>query len=274
MPGREYKIDPHEGKNPGLFAKPRDFSVSIPVTLYRNGAEIEWPFAKRKPPGGKRGEIGNMSPKARRRAAFAFGNAETDWLAMATLTYRDCPESERVKSDLAKFRKRFLRRWDQPDWGWIMEFTRRGIPHFHVFLGNGGPLGRAIEAAPTEARKRHGRPIEIIRGEVDEFFVDSWLAITGDESAGRIRFMKGGIVERMRSPDAAGRYVAKEAGKRCQKILPAKFKKGLGRYWFLARHIRPIPRGQITIEPSDYPETNSYRYLWDSSKIRRNFAKA
>jgi hypothetical protein len=171
-----------------------------------------------------------------------MGNAETNWVAMLTLTYRVSPQP----ADLVRHRRAFLarleRRFPACHWAWILEFQRRGAPHYHLFFGDGGPLGVAIEESPLVTVMRHGTPTQVLCGDLARSLADWWIEIVSDTDPRFRAFQGGGILERMRSPDAAGRYAAKEAGKRVQKSLPPGWPGGF-RWWGMCRAIKPRARG-------------------------------
>lgn len=125
-------------------------------------------------------------------------------------------------------------------WGWLMEFTKNEIVHFHIFL-EAPALAAAgwIHPRWIERVSRRGKPTDIVRGPFDVAARSAWLESIPKRTAAAEAFNRGGIVELFRSPDAAARYVAKEAAKRHQKELP----EGLdpqGRWWWLSEPGKPI----------------------------------
>jgi len=210
------------------------------VTDYKTGSRVAYP--PKSPPCGALGcadrASRNQSTKSRLNAAFQLGNAETDWLAMATLTYRSSPESYvETRAHRVRLLDRLRKKWKDPHFGWILEFTQNGAPHYHLFLGSGGELGEAIRAEPTLTRQRKGKPVLVFCGDFAQWVAEAWVAIVGDTTDEFRAFQFGGIVEPMRSADAAGRYAAKEAAKRIQKRAPWPVLQ-----WFaISRSVRPKP---------------------------------
>jgi hypothetical protein len=94
----------------------------------------------------------------------------------------------------------------------------------------------------------------VVRGGFDDWLVNAWIAATGNCSEAFSRFQRGGIVEVLRSPDAAARYIAKEAGKREQKELPEGVEGGK-RWWWLSKRGKPVPeaRGRLIDWPLAVP---------------------
>lgn len=209
-----------------------------------------------------------QSAKSRQNCAFQLGNAETDWLAMVTLTYRTNPSSyEEVAGHRVRWFDSMRKEWGRFDYAWFLEFTERGVAHYHVFVGSGGDLGDAIRRERTRTVTRKGNPVAILRGDVDASAVHHWRRITSDGSDEWDAFQTGGIVERMRTPDAAGRYAAKEAGKRVQKIAPWPVKQ----WWNMSREIRPVSRGRVAITVRDYiaafPDGKMRSKVWEKSLL-------
>lgn len=92
---------------------------------------------------------------------------------------------------------------------WWMEFTRRGRPHFHLLLCD------PIPKVSWQSVMRRGVETVVCQ---DMFFgrviSEAWIRIANQRNE---TFHRGGIMEQLRSPAGALRYVAKEACKRAQK---------------------------------------------------------
>lgn len=120
-----------------------------------------------------RGPITGVSDRSRRRLLCTF--SETDFSPMfepgglrvlVTLTYPGdweevAPTPRAVSDHLDHFFKRFKRDWGtKPRVFWVREFTKRGAPHFHLYLAL--PDGRAGEAV---RRAYEERLLKFQRGE-------------------------------------------------------------------------------------------------------------
>lgn len=218
-----------------------------------------------------RGTIKDMSGKSRRRAAFAFGNAECTWLAMSLLTF--APEalinSSTAKAALKNLRRLWRSKWGESMDGWIVEVTKNGRPHFHLFHCAESMFGAQVAAdvrrLGPEHRTRRGKAKRIVRGFSDAWLVDAWLEASGQSDDG---FFRGGIVELLDSADAAGRYVAKECAKREQKELPENLAEGIGRWWWLspAWEPQPLAEGDLDIAGA-WPWDAAVRHVWKASDI-------
>ena len=186
-------------------------------------------------------ESWEMSTKARLRAAWGISNASVVFSHMLTLTY---PESRIPKSyaEASKHRKALFRRiqktWPDTALAWIIEFTKKKAPHFHVFIG--GELTAILDAEPLtvhQGKKFNGitRDRTVTSGKATERIVKWWANQAGDGSEAFRAFQAGGILEVIQDRDASGKYVAKEAGKREQKIAPWPVSK----WWGMTDNCRP-----------------------------------
>jgi hypothetical protein len=217
--------------------------------------------------------IYDQSLKSRLRAAFEFGQATCRWGFMLTLTWPldEKPMAEDLKKILRKFERNVNSRYGCGLDAWLMEFTLKGCPHFHVFIALESEWGKVLATMPTEifTKRVRGKTVEreVVRGSADNWAVQTWTDIIRDKSERTMRFQKGGIIEVMRSHDAAGRYAAKEAAKRQQKKLPDHYAQGVGRWWFLDRRWakRLVETGPLDIDA--YPMETPCAYVWSSETL-------
>jgi hypothetical protein len=146
-------------------------------------------------------------------------------------------------------------------WGWVMEFQTRGAVHFHIFFER-----RLLKRFGWHVERvvRRGKITDLVRGGLEELLVHMWIQSVGDSHPDFLAFQRGGIVELLRTPDAAARYVAKEAGKRAQKILP-EWLEGAGRWWWLSPAGKPRPEKTITIKR--WPYDRPYRLIFDTERL-------
>jgi len=245
------------------------------LVIYRRGARIAYvPRAENTPPNKTRGAIGDMSDDARHRAAFYLGNAECEWAYFSTLTYRGIPSAKKARRDHDCMRRRFKARWGEPVDAWAKEIQRRGAIHFHFFHARESAFGQACELARREIVRRIDtrgpEPIEsdriILRGGVDHWLSDAWIATVGDDHPSFLAVQRGGIIEPMKSPDAAGRYMAAELGKRHQKELPEDLAEtGIGRWWWMNPRWKPRPRFVGTVQVESLPFDHPCPFVWDSA---------
>lgn len=267
-PARSYVLKEHEsapegarparqsskvGKSLPAHCNPESYpdGCKIRIDRYRAGDRLTWPTLREPPKSSELRERGSttQSVKSRLNSAFQLGNAETNWIAMATLTYRVSPGSyDDVRNDWTRLKDRLRKRWNGVEWAWILEFQKRGAAHFHVFIGDGGELGKALLEEETRTVKRKGTDTEIFQGNVASWISETWIEIVGDTSPKFLRFQRGGILEKMRSRDAAGRYAAKEASKRVQKSAPWE----VLQWWGMSNSIRPKFRESLSMTVADF----------------------
>lgn len=237
----------------------------IRIRVFGTGGITSWPIVvagKKSPdPLAKRGAIHDLSTRSRLRCAWLLSNAPRAWGAMAVLTFRSQPGDP--KRALKKFVRAFRRHYgDGIQWAWIMEWQARGVIHFHLFFER--PWLDSLGYETETVTRRRGKLTTIVRGDFDEWMQTTWAGATGERHADFRRFQAGGIIELLRTPDAAGRYVAKEAGKRTQKELPAGVECA-GRWWWISPTGKPRPTGRIELER--WPYEKAYKYVFDVADI-------
>ncbi len=244
---------------------------------------------------GPREVIRDMSAKSRGNAAFKFGNADSaevanldgvEWVAMVVLTWHHAPphyyewidkrgvarKKVWIKMVLEKLSREWRKKWGCGVPAWIMEMQRRGVPHFHFFICGESRFGRQcvanVEDGRCEEFQRNGAVRTVVRGQLDRWLVETWLNVSEQhEDVEARKFHEGGIVEMMDSPDAAGRYVAKESCKREQKELPARYAAGLGRWWFLAKALKPRARKRGFASLDHWPFPRPYSRVWLTASL-------
>lgn len=174
---------------------------------------------------GRRGEICELTRDSLLRMTFVAHNTAVTFDTMITLTYpKDYPsDGKAVKYHLKRF-IRWARQYGMNTYFWFMEFQRRGAPHFHIF---------------TRGTKLHRMKKEVSK---------KWFEIVG---SGDVKHLRAGTrVERLRRPDAAGRYAAKYASKPYQKKIPDGYR-NVGRWWGHSKDVKPVPIQTIEIESWD-----------------------
>lgn len=151
--------------------------------------------------GGVRSSVTKFTNASKRRLMFTARNFPGLEI-MLTLTYpSDFPlDGRTVKDHWKRFRQWMVRNGANTGL-WVLEFQKRGAPHFHVFIRK--PLDRNAVA-------------------------DAWYRIVG---SGDLKHLKAGTrIETFRHPPALGSYVMKYASKMEQKDVPPAFE-NVGRFW-------------------------------------------
>lgn len=195
-----------------------------------------------------------QSKKSRLRAAWTLSASPVSWAHMVTLTYRPPhfpSDYEGVSDHRKRFTKRLLKSFPDSDVAWILEFTRRKVPHFHLFIA--GEVSRRLSQEPVTVR--NGQRFDGITrdritcsGPTADRIVQWWTNQAGDGSEEFQRFQSGGIVEVITNPEGAGKYVAKEAGKRDQKHGPFL----VWKWWGISDRARPVSTHSVKMTVGDY----------------------
>lgn len=157
---------------------------------------------------------------------------------MVTLTFRKQPQNPKAIFD--KWKRALRRDYDTAcQWGWIMEYQRREVVHYHIFFGADFVSRNGIDrSGSVETILRRGVATSILRGSFDDWATSQWISATEDHSDAFRKFQEGGICEYFRSPDGAAKYVAKEASKRHQKALPEGVDGG-SLWWWISKPGKP-----------------------------------
>lgn len=192
---------------------------------------------------GERGDIYELSTKSQRRLALIASNSPVEFASLITLTYpSDFPaDGKLVKRHLNAFLTDLRRKCPGVEYLWVLEFQRRGAPHFHIFTDAEMPR-------PLRKLKRNcGRTKKEVRVHFPwhDWAGDRWAAIvdSGDEKHAIV----GAAWEVLEKRDGCARYIAKEAYKTFQKKVPKDFQ-NVGRFWGCSRGVPPE-------EPETIPAT-------------------
>jgi len=189
------------------------------LEVYNRGIRIK----NRSPGGGlpgkkyTRGNVGDFSSASRGRLSWVY--AQGDWVSMLTLTYQYFDgDGTTSKSHLDAFLHSLRRRGIK--YLWVLEFQKRGTPHYHVWMD------RQFKDLPSwedNEDKDSWRPI-----------IRNWLNITNQNSEKSIKFALHQKTYTHWKVIAGSNYAAKYAQKSNQKELPdgvASF----GRWWGCSR---------------------------------------
>lgn len=186
--------------------------------VYPNTVKIvRDPKIQGKPPKSKRGSIDAFSDKSRRRLRRAAVDAWPALTSQFVLTYpSEFPkEGKESKKHLNAFLVAFRRKFKGHPYLWLLEFQRRGAPHYHLFLDLPVTEDARLWIAKTWVR----------------------IACNGDKKA--LAFHSD---ERNFIPwdMGNGAYVAKYLQKANQKHVPDGYT-DVGRFWGSSRGLIPKP---------------------------------
>lgn len=263
------KLEQNIGLQPAELGLTDDDELEIEV-FSGGGMRVSWPLAGPEWYEGERDLLDDsrhgkndlarlrrsnqQGTKSRLRAAWTLSNATVEWSYMTTLTYRPSSAPSDYET-VARHRKAFLRlaseEWPELVHAWILEFHASGVPHYHVFwAGEAAEVMAACRSEIYQGRKFDGvrRDREVVRGYADDLLVGFWDSIVGDGSRQFERFQSGGITEKLRDPQGAGKYVAKECAKRAQKNGPFL----VGQWFGLSKSARPRLTKKVTCTVGDY----------------------
>lgn len=159
--------------------------------------------------GGPRGTIRGFTLASRRRLSFAVRNTADLWDGFLTLTYpAEFPTDGRaVKRHLNAFCSRLRR--EKVAYLWILEFQKRGAPHFHF----------------------------LVRGWLDKKDVAQWWTeiVNPVFPSEREKMLKASTrIEGIKNPDQVGAYMTAYMNKLEQKVVPKEFSH-VGRFWGSSR---------------------------------------
>lgn len=168
----------------------------------------------RKPDGAK---INAFSSRSQRKLREVAANADPHLISMFVCTYADeWPRDGRVaKTHLDTFLKRIRRKLPGVGYLWVLEFQRRGAPHFHVFLTK--PRSDALH----------------------RFLAKAWHEIAGEgqEKHLNVHMHRRSFID---WDMGQGNYVAKYLDKQNQKFVPDEYLE-VGRFWGATRGLVPDP---------------------------------
>lgn len=212
--------------------RPEEYNSAYPileVEVYQRGLVMVRKGPKQnKYRSGVRKPIDRLSKRALSNLIFLANNTKAKFQSFVTLTYGlQYPISGReTKSDLNRFLVNFRRVYPGESYIWVMEFQKRGAPHFHIMTTV--PL--------SENPRKHRRAIaemwvRAVLGKGDREYCD--LATLQKVNL-RARMMAvhehESQIKELWSKDGAVWYIAKYATKLHQKEVPEQFR-SVGRFW-------------------------------------------
>jgi len=202
----------------------------------------------------KRGVITAFSQASRKRLGWVY--EQGPWVSMLTFTYHDIfphdfKESKRHLNNLKKWLHRrnikFL---------WVLEWQRRGFPHYHVWLD------KQFDDVPLweDSGKNSWRPI-----------MEEWLKITGqenDDKAKDFSFHQGQYTNWVVTVNS--NYACKYANKNEQKVLPGPWEdvKRFGRWWGCSRDLK-LEKEVIEVACDDACPEKSQATIRGWKQVRR-----
>lgn len=168
--------------------------------------------------GGLRSAVDGFSDSSRRRLRRVASEAGEQLKSQFCLTYHETrPDGAQVKAHINAWLTWLRREVKGVKYLWVLEFQKRGVPHYHVFL--------SLEAQKSST--------------LHERMAYQWHKITGETSLQHLSFhwnAKNWISWDM----GGGSYVCKYLEKENQKHVPDGFG-WVGRFWGASRGLMPDP---------------------------------
>lgn len=235
------------------------FNLTYPIrriTRYKSGWLVE-----RKPPAntntrGDREQITRLSRSSLERLAWTVSQSSTEFKSMLTLTYLFPPKDGlQSKRHLRHFLSAMQKCFGDYSYCWWLEFTRRGLPHYHLLLTLSPDAFKRTRAAVLWAIAQDARP---------------WPYC--DLKTRRQHEWKRAVVnvcshpkswQELRSPEGARRYALKYALKTTQKDVPEAWR-NVGRFWGCDYKTIPKPLS----EPTEAHE-GQVRGILDETRFER-----
>lgn len=192
--------------------------LGVRFEVYRKSVRVVRPVAPMiGTRGGKRSAVDSFSEASRRRLRRVASECGDELVSQFCLTYQHSdPDGETVKRHLNVWLTWLRRRAPGVRYLWILEFQKRGVPHFHVFLN--------LQAGDAELHAEMAR---------------KWHAVTMEMDSAHLAFhlnQKNWMDWDMGS----GAYVCKYLDKANQKNVPDYFG-WVGRFWGASRGLMPKP---------------------------------
>jgi len=204
--------------------------------------------------GAKRGKATKISRKSLENLNFLMQNTHTQFHSIITLTVpEDYPtDGKAFKKMLNAFLTWLRREFDKPSYVWIIEFQKRGAPHYHILTS----VNLADYEGGLEPMKRGGyrRRAHNYMTNHDLHYDASleWNNILFEnkywnpKEQDREKGLRAGVEwEAIRKQDGAARYISMYACKPHQKQIPPDYQ-NIGRAWGASRdvkaHCQPITK--------------------------------
>ena len=163
----------------------------------------------------KRAKVLKFSKRSARRLRHVVRNSEDTWKAFITLTYPEhfSYDGRQVKSHLNSFLQYLRRRNIQ--YVWVLEFQKRGAPHFHVLISD-----------------------YISKNELSE----RWYEIV--RSGDKRHLQAGTRIESIKSKKHLYGYLSSYINKLLQKTVPNAYL-SVGRFWGASRNLLAFTMYQL-----------------------------
>ncbi len=215
-------------------------SEKLIIKCYHKDVVLQFKMPKSKIPlkcDNTRGLISYFSYRSKRRMRLFARNTSHLWKVFIHLTYpRDYPsDGKKVKKHLDIFIKRLKRYCPNIKFLWIIEFQKRGAPHYHILVNQ-------------EVNKN--------------WLSQSWYEVVNSKDERHLR--AGTKVELVKSKNHAVAYLINYLKKIDQKIVPEEYK-SVGRFW---------SHSAKTLEVNEYIIMGTFKSNKRSTRALRRWYRA
>lgn len=194
---------------------------------------------------GDRNMITKLTNKARKRLAWTALATSVEFRSIITLTYGQYggERGDQVKADFRRFAQ-WMTRYPVGDYLWVLEFQRRGKPHFHIVTELTEPTARDRANMATAWLRSQGVKSDrlgMVTVGGDRLSMDMHQAFEDNYSV----TAHAKSWEPIRATNGAAHYLVKYAAKPYQKNVPENYQ-NVGRFWGASSGVRD------KIRPSDH----------------------
>lgn len=221
----------------------------VGIEQYKNGVvkvirKSEIPHVSRETIRGDRSDITEFSARARAALAFVVAATSVEFRSILTLTYGNFwPHDMQVsKVHLNAFLTTLRMRYGRPlNYVWIVEFQRRGAPHYHVLLSTERPPDEFVNHLAWKWADIVTPKMDLGKDElVDDDIMDDFYKVHRVHSHPK-------AWENIRSVDGATRYITKYCLKPEQKEVPPHIT-NVGRFYGMSREVKQSIEAVASLE--------------------------
>jgi len=191
--------------------------------------------------------ITRLTKRSIQRLNHKIRNSNHTFRAFVTLTYPSLfpTDGAIVKRQLNNFLTQLRKRYPNVQYAWVLEFQKRGAPHFHIVLS------KEVPSQDVESKYWQKSWVKIVCDDEpcpDSSFMDvyNWREFQEPHNKNREKHLKYGcridpVLDK--NPAKLANYFAKYLSKGSQKEAPKNFQ-NIGRWWGSSRKLtKPVFQG-------------------------------
>lgn len=190
--------------------------------------------------GARRGKADKVSQKSLDNLRFLVMNTYALFYSIITLTYpNDFPsDGKAVKKHLNSLLTRLRQKYGKNSYVWVVEFQRRGAPHYHIIVGiDLAAMGDLV------TKKRSSGKFYQTNIQAENWLAETWNRVIFENiywqpnEDDRQKHLNAGVSwEVSRDQNGCAKYIAKYACKPQQKQIPDEYQ-DIGRAWGASRDV-------------------------------------